>query len=328
MRRRRSAATRNVILFASAVLCLAGLIAFVGTRKPTLIMPPETQEELVMRRSADNAYFTLMEAVKLLPKNKPLALPVPDAEYPALQVAYRPKSGSLGEILDIKRPDDDPELIAYLEQCGPAIDKTREAFAKPYYRLPIIWSEYRLLDFRNSWMDRGEAAFRFLGSAMVARAVQAVRAGGDGAQTVATLLDVVRLGQLMATDGTIEDTRGVQQHAVWWIGEAASSLNRESLTLALKETLRLESKCDVSVSSLEHHWRILDNTQSLKTRFSGVTDITERIHFGIQLRNVRKLLSEHRDEFRQAVLMDASQFKDWFGAHSEWRHKAYPMICP
>ena len=132
---RRGKEKRNVIVFGLILAVLAGLIALAGVlnRRPQRIMPAESPEIAAKRQSSDNAYYTLEEAVALLPEE-----PLPLTEQGASLTWYEPEPGSIGKLLRIRRPDDDPDLLAYLEQCEPAIEKAREAVGKPYYLLPDV----------------------------------------------------------------------------------------------------------------------------------------------------------------------------------------------
>ncbi len=121
---------RNIVLFGVAVVGLAALIVVALMRRPVMIMPPEPVEIVEKRQSPENALYTLRKAVALQPKVKPKALPVPDKEYPQHMVRYEPEPHSIGALLGIYRPDDDPQLIEYVDQCAPAVAKVRDALLK------------------------------------------------------------------------------------------------------------------------------------------------------------------------------------------------------
>jgi hypothetical protein len=135
----RASATRNVIVILGLVALAGGAIVLVPhLRHTVLIMPPESPEMTAKRHALENAYFTLMDALKLVPE-KPGPLSVPAEGNPQLVQPYRPREGSLGRLLDIGRPDDDPEFADYLKRCEPAVAETREALQRPYCLLPIDW---------------------------------------------------------------------------------------------------------------------------------------------------------------------------------------------
>ena len=172
---------------ATNVLIILGMFAFSGVvivlaplvRRPSPIMPPESPEIVAKRHAPDNAYFVLIEAVEALPKT-PSPLSVPDVEVPKAMVKYRPEKDSLGAILGIGRPDDDPELVQYLRDCDNAITKTREALGRPYFLMPV---------------GAAQGIIR-LGSVFTARGVQSLRAGDEAGGWV-WMRDAARLGLLI-----------------------------------------------------------------------------------------------------------------------------------
>ncbi|MBI5093571.1 MAG: hypothetical protein HZB26_14150 [Candidatus Hydrogenedentes bacterium] len=318
MRRHNRKPIRNVILFATAVLCLGALIAYVSvTRKPVQIMPPETPEELAMRASPDNAYFTLQEAAKLIPKG-PEPLVGPDPDYPQLQSVYKPKRDSLGEALQIKRPDDDPEFVKFIDACGPAIEKTREALRKPYYREPLEWSEFEVHN--ANWIRRENRCgpLSQLGAILVARGVQTQRIARDDAASATYLMDALRLGATLMTDGASEShgTR-VQLEALRRITSWAHDARSQEALKQVQTQLR-EFEPLPPVAALEFEWRVLDNT----VRFdlpngAGPPRFVVSPLFSWGLASARRMNAQNRDEFRRAVSLEYPQFTKWRKEHSE-----------
>ncbi|MBI5093572.1 MAG: hypothetical protein HZB26_14155 [Candidatus Hydrogenedentes bacterium] len=313
MRKHNRKVVRNIALFVCAVLCLGALIAYVSVaRKPVLIMPPETPEELAMRSSPDNAYFTLEEAEKLLPKAPdPMSAGTP--EYPNLIYSWEPDS--LGEALQIRRPDDDPEFVAYIDACGPAIEKIREAFNKPYYREPIQWSDFEVQQ-GALWETRQprETQLFQLGMALVARGVQTQRISGDDAAAAACFMDAIRLGAMLMTDGP-DNWSGsrLQTLAMWrFDGWARAVKSAAALSPVLNQFRELERGLKPPVAALEYRWRVMDNTREIRTQnMSGPEHFVGNAVLRWHLAAARRLVIRHRDEFRAAVAMDFPEYRTW-----------------
>ena len=100
---KRGREKRNIILFAVAVVGLAALIVMALVRRPVMIMPPEPAEIVEKRQAPDNAFFTLQEAVALLPKTKPRLVSVPDKEYPEHKLLPKCETRSQNPIISIRR---------------------------------------------------------------------------------------------------------------------------------------------------------------------------------------------------------------------------------
>ena len=82
----------------------------------------------------NNAYYVLEEAANLLPA-PPTPLVVLKDEKGFSDV-YKSEDDSVGGILDIKRPDDDPLLLEYVKKSGPAIEYALQAVEKPWFLYP------------------------------------------------------------------------------------------------------------------------------------------------------------------------------------------------
>ncbi len=123
---------RNFIVLAvlaSVAVVLGGLWSLTQP-----LAPEESDAHAALRDSPDNAYLILLEALKLFPPEVPP--PTTVASPDGKQVEFKPARDSIARRLAIRRPDDDPEVLAYLARCAPVVEKTREAFSKPYCMLP------------------------------------------------------------------------------------------------------------------------------------------------------------------------------------------------
>ncbi|HUW60137.1 MAG TPA: hypothetical protein VMZ06_03945 [Candidatus Bathyarchaeia archaeon] len=120
---------------ATVLLFLVVGVLVVVVRLRTTIPSREEPPELVAKRldTENNAYYALMEAVRLLPKApEPLILKDEDGwEY-----KYQPEVDSLGDILRIRRPDDDALLLEYVAKSMAATDQALKALGKPWFLYP------------------------------------------------------------------------------------------------------------------------------------------------------------------------------------------------
>ena len=188
------------------VLILLGLFVFAGVLVALIpllrgiepIMPPESPDMAAKRLAPENAFFLLSDALDALPKAPPVLF-VPSKDSSKSPERYRPVPGSLGQLVHIARPDDDPELIEYLNACEPALAKTREALKRPYFLAAVDWTNLpNYYDEKNPLSKTWRIST--LGGVLAARGLQSLRAG-DEAGTLARLLDAVRLALFVRNDG-------------------------------------------------------------------------------------------------------------------------------
>jgi len=118
-------------------LLFAGMGALIVMAKlrPPVNLPLNEPPEITTKRldKQNNAYYVLEEAANLLPAPPtPLEL----KEENGLPYVYKPEDDSVGGILDIKRPDDDPLLLDYIKKSGPAIEHALQAVERPWFLYP------------------------------------------------------------------------------------------------------------------------------------------------------------------------------------------------
>jgi len=118
-------------------LLFAGMGALIVMAKlrPPMSLPLNEPPEITTKRldKQNNAYYVLEEAADLLPAPPPL---LELKEENGLPYTYKPEDDSVGGILDIKRPDDDPLLLEYVQKSGPAIEHALQAVEKPWFLYP------------------------------------------------------------------------------------------------------------------------------------------------------------------------------------------------
>jgi hypothetical protein len=312
-RERRSVA---VFLVASAAAALLITVAALVRREPPPLMPPETGEDVALRTSPDNAYYTLEETAKALPP-APGPVVVESEEIPGLSGPYQPRrADSLGALLNIQRPDDDPELVAYLQESRAAYPILRDALAKPLYRLPDL--------------DLTFAPQR-IASVLVADAVYRVRNDYLPETAPALIFDAMALGALVQQDGGIgmfPEAAMVQSTALAHAWETVLRPAPPEARRALLGALRDASIVDRSARRhVEYDWRILDRPGAhwivlqrpdrAAARARNARDFAERMYMGRQLNRARKHIHEHRETYLEAVDLRLSDYQAFERQQSE-----------
>ena len=153
---------------------------------------PEGREVLEQKRADkdNNAHYTLIESIELLPPH-PTPIPIDDPEVPGVQIYFSPKSGSLGDLTNIMRPSDHPDLMQFLRDSKPALDHAVTMLEKKYYlfEYPIIFPRHdiRFPDvinpdhFMGTWIAYGMAQFLYWDES------------DDGVETFDTIFKVLKL---------------------------------------------------------------------------------------------------------------------------------------
>ncbi len=347
-RRKNNKERRHVIMFVLAFLFLGVLVIVASRYRPPKIMPPEAPEMAAKRASSDNAFYTLQEAINLLPVKVPEPLPIvvdddktneykqsysydeSDDEYPSSwQDSYEPVEGSLGHILGIRRPDDDEEFLAYLESTVPAIEKALEAFEKPYYLRPEIG------DFNSPLPEL--AKYRHLGRLMTVRGLQIIRSGGDWNEGVEQFLNCAELGQLVKSDGMIIGylvgvaTQGLYHGYIYEVAKLADS--PEQLREFQDRLLHYEETLSSPRKAFEFEWRIWDNSAGLAGLYSDgsnyygndplgdtlmkVKDFAKAAQMTWVIAREKRIVRDNRELLLDGLSLTRLEFDEWKKPHSE-----------
>ncbi len=298
--------TRSNVVILTVFLGLACVLIasapFVSDRKP--ILSPESPEIAAKRLSSENAYAILSEAAKLWPGTLP-PLAVPANENSKRIVAYQPKLGSLAWLMRINRPDEDPEFIAYMKSCEPAVEKAREALKSPYFLYPIEWNaKTAYAKIRDTPQDPYWNMISVAG-AMMAKSLFRMRAGDEQA-AVALFLDTFCLCLMLGSDGDWEPRVAIQKAATMllYIDETARKLSEEALRHAQNELLEIRRRLKPPIRNVEFLLRTIDaktwfNSKPLYTR--PRQRILRRMEDEIMLRKLRSLAKRHLAELRAVV---------------------------
>lgn len=136
---------RNVVLLAAMLLGFVGLITTVNVLsiKQSLIFPEIHKEKEALRSDPSrNAYFDVAQATReYVPP--PLSELVPTPDEPDNLMEYKPPSGSIPDLLGIKRTLDDEHTLAYIESSRNVIEYIETAAQKPRFVAPIVsWNPY------------------------------------------------------------------------------------------------------------------------------------------------------------------------------------------
>jgi hypothetical protein len=122
-RKGRKLRLRNVLLLGTMLLIFVGCIVAVNILKsdvPVLLPERLAQQDAIRQDVTKNAYFKLAEANKMIPV-EPLSLLVPDPDYPDERMEYTNQEGSIGDMIRVKRPDDDELLLQFLKNSEPLV---------------------------------------------------------------------------------------------------------------------------------------------------------------------------------------------------------------
>lgn len=120
---------RNLILLGLLLVTFAGFIIAVniGNTETTLILPEfYAEQERLRSDTTQNAYFKVFEADLLIPI-VPIPLLVRDPDSSQSKFDYQPDLDSIAALLGIKRPDDDPETLKYLDDTREVVTLAESA---------------------------------------------------------------------------------------------------------------------------------------------------------------------------------------------------------
>jgi len=315
-----------------AVVGLAALIVVALMRRPVMIMSPEPVEIVEKRRSPDNAFYVLQEAAALLPKAKPKALPVPDKEYPQHKVPYEPEPYSIGTLLGIYRPDDDPQLLEYLDQCMPAVAKARESFSKPYYLCPEIGTHRDTRPFLQ---------FGSLGHVLAAYGLMLWQTSELDETALDYMLDATRLGQMMASDGSqwhYAEGTATERIALRALCTHVSDRDNEGiLRQTLQEVRQLASVPQPLEPHLEFQWRMMDNTArrppsddpAYHGRMPFALRVVENAFRGWSAKQERRFIRDNRDLLLEGCTLSYVDFLTWIdGQRRTDKRVVYEALAP
>lgn len=298
------------------LLLLLGLVAVAGAsivalpmlRKPKPLLPPESPEVAAKRFAPENAYFTLLEARTLMPKAPEFAMVHPKDDPHQLE-RYVPEPGSLGELLGVGRPDDDPELVAYLDACEPAVAKAREALQRTYFLLPIDWAHCPAWDDTNGPQAklRGMSA---LAKLLAARGIQAARSG-DGANAVNGLLEMIRLQTLMREEYDFRGFSGSGRAGAYEMVRASSDA---SLDAADTELRRRRAELKPPTANLSFLLRLVASKASpldMPSEGNAGERLLQESLKMIERTRVRSWIVEHLDELYAEVSKSPPEVDRW-----------------
>jgi hypothetical protein len=337
--RKRPNAKRNIILFVSALALIVGLIVVVGmTRHTVMIMPPESPEVAAKRQAPDNAYLILEQAEHNLPA-PPANLPqlAPGLTGPGKLESGRrggarvfggaaasfapPNPDTMSGWFDTNRPDDDPEMIAYVQQCQPVVAAIQAALAKPYCLPPVDWAGFAEMPW-NLYV--GPPAFvARLGNTAIGEGVFAFRVSKDPSKGTEAILTAARLGATVQHDGPIsfyERGGSLQQQALQALDMFIPALSDDGIGSLIKDLDALRRDIPSPSGILEFQWRVIDNIMRLKMdeRFEGGPEDREfamQFMFNTQMKSLRQLVVTYKGDFAEAVVLPYPEFVKWKMAH-------------
>jgi hypothetical protein len=312
MRRRRKTrrpagkGRRNLVIFGLVLTGLAGLILFVGLsdRTPKPIMPPESPETTKKRESREhNAFYATWEAAKLVPP-VPKKLLLPTKLGPDSNETYYAEPGSIGGLLGIHRPDDDPAIGLYLFTCSPAIERLRESLSQDYFLYPRIGTPY------EEWTWDGVDYGRALGSLrdiLIATMRHTATVPKLHEQCAALLAEALQFCERIGEDGGVFHYLIASSH----LATVMESGGKAARYVASPATLR-EMRAAVQAVRfherpltpyLEFRWRSLDNmtTALASGTYYQRYSIRDRLVAWWALSRQCRLIRNHKEELLSIV---------------------------
>lgn len=195
-------------------LCLLGaaLLLHLLDREPDWLVPewrnlPPVQED-------QNAYTLIKEAETFVPNSWPKSLFVDGPRNPGQKTPYRATPGSIARSLNIARPDNDPEFLAFLHQYEPALAKIRASLDRPDLRFPG--------DSENKGAWWGYYCMQMSQYVALARAVAVIE--GHYQEGTDILLDLWRFNlRLQATPGAFGGFDEQIRYGLWTVLRQAES---------------------------------------------------------------------------------------------------------
>jgi hypothetical protein len=311
MARRQGVFGNVLVILGLFVLAGALVILLPLLRRSDPILPPESPEIIARRQAPENAYLVLKEAVDLLPQPPP-ALPVPDEEVPKIMVKYKPAEGSLGQILNIARPDDDPQLTAYLDDCEKAIAKTRDALTCPYYLLPANSEPRSINDVRGPF-QKGLRGFHQLGAVLNARGLQSIRAG-DYAGAWTWIRDAVRLALLMRNDwGDVYISDGSLGPVLDCLNMMLPACPVETLQQVEVDIKALDAELKPSIPTLEFYLREADQYPFgfSPNAINGPARFMYAVNASLMRRSIRSWARRNLDDLFEAFQRPYPEANRW-----------------
>lgn len=256
------------------------------------VLPPEPAEQVAKRFAPDNAYSMVVEALALLPK-RPQPLKVPKKRDPRFLQDYVAERGSLAWLTGVRRPDDDPEFLAYIEACKPALAKAREALQRPYFLIPIDWANPPPLDTEKD--PRAPLGGLYaLGGGFAVQSVLALR-GGDEAAALDYALDGARLALLLSREMTVFGVFAPFTERTYEIARQASEATLERAATEIASVReRLGSNEEVFSFFLRDLDRYLCHAWERIPAGSAET-LFKRVLWHVRARGVRKWIVANRE---------------------------------
>jgi len=303
------------------VLVILGLFILAGVlvillpllRRSDPILPPESPEITAKRQAPENAYLVLKEAVDLLPQ-LPLALPVPDEEVPKIMVKYKPAEGSLGQILNIARPDDDPQLTAYLDDCEKAIARTRDSLMCSYFLLPEIPDTRSIYRDGRSPLQKTLRDVYQLRAVLNARGLRSIRAG-DCAGAWAWMRDAVRLALLMRNDsgGVYWNSDGIPGSVLDCLNLMLPACPVETLEQVEADIKALDAELKPSIPTLESYLREADQYPLgfSPNALDGPARLMYAVNASLMRRSIRSWARRNLDDLFEAFQRPYPEANRW-----------------
>lgn len=171
------------------------LVVLANLRQPLHLVVDEPQDVIAKRNDTENnAYYVLAEAVRLLAQAPP---PLKLKDEQGWEYYYTPEDDSLGQMLGIRRPDDDALMLQYFTDSLPALNRALDAFGKSWFLYPPHSFEYTS---QRELREEQDRLFRLV-ELSIAQARIRPCSEDPNQDACAHLHNAMRLSCLLGTDG-------------------------------------------------------------------------------------------------------------------------------
>ena len=268
-------------------VAIALVVAYVPFRPVPPIVPPEPDAIIAQRQAAqkwvdirteqyarptafdenhvhsqihENAFMTLMEALAIQPQWPESLVVGGEPIYNGEPNLYDPAPDSIGCIVHVRRPDDDPKFVSYLENLDKVVQKAREAFAADYIRYPN--------EFLMHYMTSDVCNIQ------LARALFLSRNRSQHVEGLRCLLDSIHTDAIVQSDGTICATIYTYYYKVQFVFEIAAHIESPKvLRGSLARFGEIESWDRPPSVVLEAGWKALYHDPEVS---EGIVYLSER----------------------------------------------------
>ena len=309
-RPRRQSAKRTIIILATAVALLTVLVLAARSYRAAPLIEPETPEMLAKRLAPDNAYHALLALADDLPDR-------PTRSGPFSLGVLRRRGALLALELGIRRPDDDPEVVQYIEATRPIAAAVAAVLEEQSYLCAPIDS----LDANTEALDAFHNLARILGG----HALHAAQRG-DAEDAMRFSLAGLKLGKAVASDGPLENflkgSSMIDQCAIWAMCLPWDRYAEEELRAFLRALDALDP-ADLDIcAAFDWELRLIEAGAYASSESAQRSGLRERLKDAALRRFARKGI----DNVREAAQLSHAELQTWSSQHQRLRGVEHELL--